>query len=152
VGYAQGCATGNFIVTAAQTGTKYGNANGYLACRLADYDETNGSTYSATPWAYQDAASTPGTMAETGRVYLSNSGSVVIEECVTNTTYASIATTDLTGIQVNSVAITGGSRQSGPRARKPVQHTFTPSASQRARAATQYLRAGNDQKGDGTHK
>jgi hypothetical protein len=36
VGVLSPCNTGNFIVTAAQTGEKDGNANGYLACRLAD--------------------------------------------------------------------------------------------------------------------
>jgi hypothetical protein len=53
----------------------------------------------------------------------------------------------MTAIQVNSVVTTGSN--SGPqRAHKPVQHTFTPSASQRTRAATQYMRAGNNQEGD----
>jgi Collagen triple helix repeat (20 copies) len=89
------------IANGYAAGFKY-SSGGYLVCRLIDESLRTGSTFSPTPWAYQNTGYTYGTLAETGAFYAPGGASSPIQErCLTNVGGgATVADAAITDVQV----------------------------------------------------
>jgi hypothetical protein len=93
---------GAFIVNAAATGQKF-SSGGFLACRLVNESLRTGSTFSPTPYGYNNVGFTYGTMATGGAMFASVSDPIQLR-CLTNVSSgASVITADITDVLVNSL-------------------------------------------------
>ena len=111
---------GRYLINATATGIKDAS-DGYLICRILDVGP-GGSTYSATPWGYNNTAFTYGTLAEGGAVF-NLPGSTVQERSATNVT-ANVLDATMTGTQISQLNPSSASQAN--RTRQPVNRFTVP--------------------------
>jgi hypothetical protein len=116
--------SGNYLVAATATGLKDAS-DGYLVCRVTDVS-SSGGVFAATPYGYNNAGFTFGTMAEDGAMFASFRNAIE-EQCKTNVPGAGVSVLDAT-LTANLVNTVSGSARVNPGSRKPINSYVGPSA------------------------
>jgi hypothetical protein len=107
-------ASGEYLVQATATGETV--TGGYLRCHTVGEGSPRGYSYSPTPFGYNNADGTVGTMAENGVIY-GVAGGEIMEVCFTDAQEAYVSNAALTAEPVSSV---NGAKATKPAHLRPV--------------------------------